>query len=102
MPANGAACQSALAPTTPRCPSPAPLLGQYDSRAPGYTVVYNASIDADAETTRLAIKYGFTPRHVWSTVLKGFAAALPAETVAALRCEPSILRVSYEQVVTTQ
>lgn len=35
------------------CLSPAPVLGQFDPRAPGFIVVFDSGVDASAEALRL-------------------------------------------------
>jgi hypothetical protein len=82
----------------PSCDAPAPLEGTYDSRAPGYIIVLRDSVAVQAEVTRLAALYQFTPRAVYEHALHGFAADLTPEGVAGLRCELTISRVSYDGV----
>jgi hypothetical protein len=97
------ACEDALAPVAepePACTDPAPLVGEYDPRAPGYLVMFHSGIDAAAETERLAIKYGFEPRYVFP-VTSGFSADLDSATLAALRCEPTVSYVAYNAIVET-
>jgi hypothetical protein len=89
------ACEDALAPVAepePACTDPAPLVGEYDPRAPGYLVMFHSG--------RLAIKYGFEPRYVFP-VTSGFSADLDSATLAALRCEPTVSYVAYNAIVET-
>src|SRR5918999_4237604 len=74
----------------PPCDSPAPLVGIWDARAPRYIVVFHDTIDVTPEIDRLAARYGFQPRHVYEHVLGGFSAVLTPQTLASLRCEPSV------------
>jgi hypothetical protein len=79
----------------PPCDNPAPLRGSPNPAAPRYIVVFHDTIDTRAEVDRLAARYGFQPRHVYEYVLGGFSAPLPPQTVAALRCEPSVRYVQH-------
>jgi hypothetical protein len=85
----------------PACSDPAPLLGKFDPRAPGYIVVYNDGVDARLETARLAAAYGFVPTHVFEFAIRGFGAELTPEVVAGLRCEATIHIVEHDAVVHT-
>lgn len=91
-----AACDTPLAPEArallnPGCLSPAPVLREPD---PGlenqYIVVYHAGTNSHETTARLARTYGFTPRHVYETALKGFFAEMSPLAVAGVRCEPEV------------
>jgi hypothetical protein len=74
----------------PPCDNPAPLLGSPNPAVPRYFVVFHDTIETRAEVDRLAAQYGFQPRHVYEYVLNGFSAELPPQTLADLRCEPSV------------
>jgi len=87
-----------LAALQPACEDPAPLLGAPDPRAPGYIVVFHASVDAELETARLAAAHGFQPRYVWTTALEGFSGDLTLEVVAELRCVSSVDFIEHDQV----
>jgi peptidase inhibitor I9 len=80
----------------PPCSAPAQLLGSYS--IPGYIVAFHDTIDATAETARLASRYQFTPRHVYTIALRGFSAPLADTVVAALRCERSVHSIEYDQL----
>jgi hypothetical protein len=82
----------------PVCEDPAPLLGMPDPRAPGYIVVFHASVDAELEAARLATAHGFKPRHVWTTALEGFSGDLTREVVAELRCVSTIDFIEHNQL----
>ena len=80
----------------PPCLSPAPLAYALDP-APGYIFTYRPGTDAATTTAQLAQKYGFTATHVFSgAAFLGFSAIVDSNTVAALRCEPTILRVEQD------
>lgn len=81
------------------CADPAPLYGEFNALAPGYIVQFRPGTNAVETAHALAAKYGFTLRYVWDVALLGFSAEMTPETVAALRCEPSILSISYETLV---
>jgi hypothetical protein len=79
----------------PPCPHPAPLLGEYDSRAPGYIVAFVAGVDGAAETARLERRYDITATYVFLS-LDAFSAALHPTVVARLRCEPTVAYVERD------
>jgi len=93
----GTACHSAVEPRSPACLVPAPLSGSSASANGRYIVVFQEGVDAAGETARLSAKYGFTPLHVYETVLSGFNAQLTPEVAIALRCEGSVRRMSYDE-----
>lgn len=80
---------------------PAPLLGLPDPAATGYIVVFRDGTDADAVTDALAAEHGFTPKHVFRSALLGFAAALPAGAVEAIRRHPAVKYVEHDGSVRT-
>jgi hypothetical protein len=94
--------ESAFAPEaivlSPQCEAPAPLQGRFDPRAPQFIVVFDQGIESSEETPRLAERYGFTPRFVYTHALEGFSAVLEPEMVAGIRCEPSVKYVEYDGV----
>lgn len=81
------------------CANPAPLYGEFDSRAPGVFVIFREGVDVLATTQALATKYGFVPTSVYEFAPHGFFAPLTPETVSAIRCEPPVLFVEYDAVV---
>lgn len=83
------------------CATPAPLLGTYTPAAPGIIVEFQPGTAVEAEVARLSEAYAFTPRFVYTSALLGFAAEVPAATIAALRCERSVRVVEWDGVVTT-
>jgi hypothetical protein len=82
----------------PACVNPAPLLGQYDGRAPGYIIDLKDGVDVIVETDRLATRYNFTPTHVYDAVLGGFSANLTPAAVAGLRCENTVNYIEFNQL----
>ncbi len=77
------------------CEDPAPLNGSLDPAAPGVIVMYGEGTDAAAVTSRLAERYDFTPRHVWSAGVLGFSAELSPTGLEGVRCESRVASVSY-------
>jgi subtilisin len=67
-------------------------------------VVFDDAVASPAALTQqLGRAHGFTARHVYGTVLKGFVAAVPARAVAALAAHPRVAYVeaeTVEQIVT--
>lgn len=96
MPLIGCGGTSGNAPLA--CANPAPLDGSYDPAAPGYIVMFRAGTDAAAETARLAQKYGFTTGPALE-ILPGFSAELTPAALAGVRCESTVLRVTYNSAV---
>lgn len=80
---------------------PAPLHGKPDPAAPGYIVVFVDGTDSDAVAEELAAAHGFTPKHVFRSALLGFAAALSADALDAVRRHPAVKYVEHEGVVRT-
>lgn len=83
---------------TPACANPAPLqLAHIPAR--GWIVLFRAGTDASATTAQLAAKYDFTPLLVFEHAMQAFHAELSPATVAALRCEPSVLAIEQNAQV---
>jgi len=83
----------------PACADPAPLQGRWNQRLPtGYIVLFHDGVDVAEETARLAASYGFTPKYVY-TIIPAFAAELTCGALAGIRCEPTVERVSYDELV---
>lgn len=81
------------------CADPAPLLGSPDERLPdSYIVVFDGGTNATAVTARLEQTHGFTAKYVYTSVLQGFAADMPRETMQAVRCEPEVRFVEHDAV----
>ena len=83
---------------SPPCAEPAPLFGH--PQGGGYIVMYRAGTDGQQETDRLAAKYQFTPRVVFTHGTQGFSALLAPDVLAAVRCEPSVSFTEYNAAVT--
>ena len=74
---------------TPACANPK-RISFAQNPAPGWIVVYDFSLDAEKVTAELAARYGFKPHYVYTAALKGFAAELTPQQVAAIRCEAAV------------
>lgn len=98
----GTACHNVAEPDSPACLGPALLSGSSASANRRYIVAFREGVDPAAETARLSAKYGFTPLHVYETVLSGFNAQLTPDVATALRCERSVRRMSYDVPFTLQ
>jgi hypothetical protein len=93
--------------TVPPCSDWAPLVGTYKPlvgvpEPPAFriSVRLQDSLDAAKEAARLAALYGFTTASVYEAPIKGFAADLSRATMAVLRCEPTVMSLSYDAVAT--
>lgn len=74
------------------CESPAPLrLAPSDKVPDSYIIVFDESLEGTfSRVAELEQKYSFTADTKWEAALKGFAATLTPEIVAALRCEANV------------
>jgi peptidase inhibitor I9 len=61
--------------------------------------VASAEVQGIARATELEQRHGFTATYRYSSAIKGFAARLPANTVAALRCEPDVAYIEEDAEV---
>ena len=93
-----AACRDVSAPSAAACAQPVAVLGTYDPAAPDFIIQYRDGIDPVAETNRLAARYGFTAKFVYTAAFRGFAAALTPDVVANLQCEPSVALIEHDAV----
>ncbi len=81
----------------PACTNPAPLVGQFNPRAPLLLVIFRDGVAADAEISDLTAKFAFTPVLRWPF---GFAALLTPEALAGVRCEASVRLVEHDGLLT--
>ncbi|MEX2109568.1 MAG: S8 family serine peptidase [Gemmatimonadaceae bacterium] len=87
------ACSDAVAPDV-SSPAPRLLATVEEGSIPGqYIVVADWSSDALA----LAGEYGLQPRHVYTDLLNGFSAAIPADVAEALATDPRVLKISVQR-----
>lgn len=76
----------------PACANPAPLqVGE--PAAPGWIVVFKDGIDTTAVAAEMAARLGFTPTDVLKAVNMMFV-EVPPQTLAAIRCEPTVKVIS--------
>ena len=66
-----------------------------------YIVVLRPTADATSVARAQGRSMGFTPDHVYSHALKGYAGVLPAAAVAELRRDPQVAYVTEDRVVRT-
>ncbi len=83
----------------PKCADPAPLSDPNHRAYPGrlvddYVVLLKFGFNVNVEGPRLAQKHQLTIQEFF-TIIPAFGASLHAETVAALRCEPSVENVEF-------
>jgi len=77
-----------------RSRSPEPIPGQY-------IVVFKASVaDPVGKAREKALRHKGRLSHTYDRVLKGFAAELPNDAVAALRADPDVALVEQDQIMT--
>lgn len=80
--------------------APAALMAARPDRAiPGHYIVV---LQDGADARGVAAAAGVSPRHVYSAALTGFAAALNAGQLAAVRAHPSVAYVEQDQAATAQ
>ena len=79
------------------CNDPAPLEGGPEpAELSDYFVCFHERVDVPAEAARLAEKYGFVPKYVYTSIPCMAVRDLPGETVESLRCESTVARISYQ------
>jgi hypothetical protein len=92
-----AACVTGPPVPTARCSNPAPLEGRFDGTDPAYTVYLRPEAPDDAPAT-LTARYHFenkSPPYSRSHLL----ANLSPDQVAAVRCDPLVQAVSFNQTL---
>ena len=92
-------CSTAPAVVVPSCDRPAWLDGKFDPIAPGFTVTLTDAVsDKAAAAQDLARQFSLELDDQYQTAIEGFAirAATP-DVVAALRCDPRVLGVSFNE-----
>jgi subtilisin family serine protease len=95
-----AACADTPSPVAGVSADAAPLL----SAAPGRGVegAYIVVLNEGADPRSVAAVAGVSPRHVYGATLNGFAGALNAGQLNALRRHPAVAYVEQDQVMTAQ
>jgi hypothetical protein len=93
-----AACAAAPEVLAPPCLSPAVLDGTYHRSTPGYLISVQESVTSIESLVReLASKYAFEPGSIMSTVKIFSVKTLTPHALAALRCEPTIRSISFNE-----
>jgi hypothetical protein len=92
-------CRSAPFDVTPNCAQPAPLVGKYDHRAPGYGIELKGSVQEFWPTlARWDHEYSL---HVDSKLylLNMIQVTLTPAEVGRLRCDPAVKLIEHHGVV---
>lgn len=87
-------CANTPSVATPACPRPAPLLGQYDGRAPGYQVRLRAPSESVAR--ELVRRYELTPRDVSSSGEWIALTRVSPTVIAELRCDAAVESIQFD------
>lgn len=87
--------------TSPLCANPAPLLNANNRAFPDrvvdeYLVLLREGSNVNAESARLAARYGFTVQETF-TITPSFVAMLDPGVVARLRCETLVQTVEFSR-----
>jgi hypothetical protein len=94
-----AGCRTGLTNGVPACATPAPLLGHFDSRAPGYFIkVRGPAQNFWPTASRLETEYSILVESPLPHFNMLQAATSPVE-VARLRCDAGVEWVEYNAVV---
>lgn len=83
----------------PKCRAPVYLDDTGGPVAPGFIVALQDTVNTPVEAARLAEKYAFTPTAVLTAVHMVITPTVSDTTVAALRCEPTVISVSYNYLI---
>ena len=99
-----AACSDATGPdASSAAPSAHQPAVQPDVRADHYIVVYRDGVgDATSTTNRLISARGITVEHTYQSAIRGFAAHLDANQLAALRADPNVEMIEPDIIVHAQ
>jgi hypothetical protein len=92
-------CRSLAFDVAPTCAQPAPLLGKYDRRAPGYFIAINGSVPEFWSTlARWDHEYSMRVDSKYSEMNMIQVTSTQAE-VARLRCDPAVKFIEHNGVV---
>jgi hypothetical protein len=97
--ACASACSTSPAIVVPSCDRPAWLDGKFDPIAPGFTITLTEEVTDKASAAQdLARQFSLELDDQYQTAIEGFAirAATP-DVIAALRCDPRVLGVSFNE-----
>jgi hypothetical protein len=81
------------------CSDPAPLHGSPSMISPEFIVVFDAGVDAKAETQALAAQCGFVPSTILEGATPGFSADLTPTQLLSVRCASRVQAVYYNAVL---
>ena len=79
--------------------APAALAGSPAAAARAYIVTVQPDAELDGTLAGLSGRLAFAPTHVYRRALRGFAATLSANQVAALRTDPAVRTIVADQPV---
>jgi hypothetical protein len=92
-------CRSVPFDVAPTCSQPAPLLGKYDRRAPGYAIAISGSVPEFWSTlARWDHEYSMQVDSKYSEMNMIQVTPTPAE-VARLRCDTAVKFIEHNAVV---
>jgi hypothetical protein len=95
------ACANAPEILAPPCDSPVMLDGKYHHRTTGYLIsVRHNVMNVESLVHNLAAKHAFKPSSIMSTVRIFSVETISPEALAALRCEPAIRGISFDEPTT--
>jgi hypothetical protein len=85
----------------PHCQTPAPLLGHYDPRAPGYIIkVKDYQEDFGTALERFQKKYAVKVKIQWAS--SNMLYVMPTESqVNQLRCDEAVESIEHDAIATT-
>jgi hypothetical protein len=83
------------------CATPAKLDGPWDERGRGYFIGIKAGSNYPIASARLQSKFHLEVQRYELALHAILVADLPAQTIAALRCEPDVDYISYNAVAHT-
>lgn len=85
---------------TPACAEPAPLqLARPGYEAEGWIVLFHEGVNAAQAVAELSSRLPITPTRIYQDAFAGFVADLGPETIAALRCEPTVQYIQQNELV---
>jgi hypothetical protein len=88
-----AGCAGAPRIAEPPCDRPAPILGQYDGRAPGYQVKLR---DPKLPAREVLSRYGLEPRFVGSGGEWASLDLVAPQKIARLRCDRDVESIQFD------
>ncbi len=93
-----AGCMTTPDVLAPPCNSPAVLDGKFHPGTPGYLISVQDSVtNVESLVQELASKHAFKPGSIMSSVGIFSVKTLTPQSLAALRCEPAIRGISFDE-----